>query len=111
MLPYRGADMFQLAAARYEILPEMTAHQAIDQIDEPVDDEQPGEEKVPAASRGEIAVAWDGHRPGKASDLVIAVGPVGEPEHVGGVDIPPRDRGNADNILAMPHRPHGHHRI
>src|SRR5262245_4359623 len=69
MLPYRGADMFQLAAARCEILSEMAAYQAVDQIGEPVDNEEPGEEEVPAPPGGEVAVAGQGHRPGKASNL------------------------------------------
>src|SRR4029079_13597800 len=73
VLPYRGADMLELAAARREIFPEMAAHQAVNEIEEPVDDEEPGEEEVPAPPGGEVAMAGQGHRPGKSSDLVIAV--------------------------------------
>src|SRR5262245_3755879 len=103
--------MFQLAAARCEILPEMAAYQAVDQIDEPVDNEEPGEEEVPAPPGGEVAVAGQGHRPGKASNLVIAIGRIGEAEQIGGVDVPAGDGGHAHDLLAMLHRPHGHHRI
>ena len=66
---------------------------------------------MPAASCGQIAMAGQRHRPGKASDLVVTIGHIGEAEHIGRVDIPPSDGGHAHEVLAMPHRPHRHHRI
>ena len=45
----------------------MAAHEAADEIDEPVEHEQPGEEEVPAPARREVVIA--GQRPihGKAA--------------------------------------------
>ena len=94
-----------------EVAPEMPAHEAIDEIGDPVDDEEPGEEEVPAAPRGEIAMAGQRHRPGKASDLIVAVRHVGDAEYSGRVDAPAGDGRHANHLFAMLHRPHGHHRI
>src|SRR6476660_2044369 len=57
MLPDRRANVFQLAAARREVLAEVPAREAVDEISEPVDDEEPGEEEMPAPSRRQIAMA------------------------------------------------------
>src|SRR4029077_7776298 len=111
VFPYRGADMLELAAAQREIFLEMAAYQAIDKIDEPVGDEEPGKEEVPTPPGGEIAVARQGHRPGKSSDLVVTGLVIGDAEQIGGVDVPAGDGGDAHDLFAMLHRPHGHHRI
>src|SRR6476659_8251611 len=54
MLPNGGVDMLELAAARRKVLAEMPADKAVAEIDQPVDDKQPGEEEMPAASCGQI---------------------------------------------------------
>ena len=57
--------MLELARRRREVAPEMPAHQAVDEIGDAVDDEEPGKEEVPAPPGGEVAMARQRHRPGK----------------------------------------------
>jgi len=73
VFPDGCTDMLQLAPARCEVFGDMAAYQAVDKIDEPVDDKEPREEEMPAATRREIAMAWERHRPGKAPNIVAAV--------------------------------------
>jgi hypothetical protein len=85
--------------------------ETVDEIDQPDNNEEPGQEEVPAAPSGKIAMAGQRHRSWKASNLVATVWRVGETEQISGVYIPPCNRGDAHDLLAMPDRPHGHHRI
>src|SRR3990167_3524479 len=54
MLHDRGADAAKLRPARDEIAPDMAVEEARNDIDEAVDDEEPGEEEVPGGARGLI---------------------------------------------------------
>src|SRR5262249_36956431 len=71
MIDDRPADAAQLRPARDEVAPDMAAEEARDEIDEAVDDEEPGEEEMPAPAGREILIAGDRHgaREGAAREL------------------------------------------
>src|SRR5690349_17709294 len=58
-----------LVGGRCEISAEMTGDEAMEQIDETIDHEEPGKEKMPAPTSRKILVARD-RCPGRKSPLV-----------------------------------------
>ena len=70
-------------------------HAAIDEVDEAVEHEQPGEEEVPAAPRGEVAIGGQRDPAGKAAILVFAASIPRKAEHAGRVELRAADGGDA----------------
>ncbi len=70
MIDEARADMADGGAGRHEIAPEMLGDEAADEIDKTVQNENPGEEKMPAPTGREILFAR--HRdPGRKGALRI----------------------------------------
>src|SRR5262249_47927114 len=107
MLADRGADMLEVAACWSEIVPKMAAAKAPKDISEAVEQEEPGEEEMPSAPHGEVAVTGQCHGPRKASLIDVALGVCSGAEHAVGIENVAEDRGDAFDVVAVLHGVHG----
>ena len=98
---------------RQQVAPDVAAEEAGDEVDRAVDDEEPGEEEMPAPAGGEILVARQ-RQPGReAARLRLAVGAGGQAEEAGGVEG--RRRRSCVSPIGSPSAPmargHAQHRV
>src|SRR5262249_23782647 len=111
MLADRGADMLEVAACWSEIVPKMAAAKAPKDISEAVEQEEPGEEEMPAPAGGEVAMPGQGDGPGKASLIDVTLGIRSGAKHAVGVENVAEDAGDAFDVIAVLRSAHGENGI
>src|SRR5215468_6577701 len=111
MFADRGADMLEVAACWSEIVPKMAAPKAPKDISEAVEQEEPGEEEMPAPAGGEVAMPGQGDGPGKASLIDVTLGIPSDAEHAVGVENVAEDAGDAFDVIAVLRSAHGENGI
>src|SRR5262245_3332919 len=94
-----------------KVATKMPAAQTPEEICEPIEEEQPSEEKMPAPSHGQIAMAWQSGPPRKASLLISLHGIPAETQHAGRVEIPAKHGGDALRAVLGPHGLHSNERV
>src|ERR1700691_3864967 len=93
MVPDRSSNVSKIVARRQKVAAEMAREQSVGEIDSPVGDEEPGEEKMPPTPQGEPLSARD-RRPGRKRADVVVVCPR-HAEYPGRDKAMAADRGNA----------------
>ena len=95
----------ELPEARPDVVLEVTGDQPVDQVGQPVQDEHPSEEEVPAPRGGEVAVRRKGDPVGEALLLDRTVGCLVGAEEAAGVDAQRAHAGHAhDPPVGLVHR-------
>ncbi len=106
MIPDRVADAAQLQTGRQEVAAEVAGEDAPQQIDQAVDDEDPGEGEMPEAAGGQVLPARHGGPGGKAvrqgEPVMVCVGaleaPVERPVRVEDLEAAHQHQGDADHV-------------
>src|SRR6266481_5186966 len=94
MIEDRASYVAQLPRGRNEVAPHVPAHEAVDQIDQCIENQQPGEEEVPAPACGEVPISRQ-RQPGWKCVLLLVRG-TRQTEDTRGVEGVPEDSGNAN---------------
>ena len=102
--------MLELLARGRKIAAKMPAPEAPKEISQPVQQKQPGKEEVPAPPDGEVALTGKRRPPRKPAHVISAAGIAGEPQHARGVEVQAEHCGDAVDLVALLHRPHGEDR-
>src|ERR1700730_6870582 len=94
MIEDRASYVAQLPRGRNEVAPHVPAHEAVDQIDQCIENQQPGEEEVPAPACGEVLISRQGQPKRKRVPLFVCG--TRQAQETRGIERVPQNVRNAD---------------
>src|SRR6267378_2602349 len=94
MIEDRASYVAQLPRGRNEVAPHVPAHEAVDQIDQCIENQQPGEKEVPAPACGEVLISRQG-QPKRKRVLLFVCG-TRQAQKTSGIERVPKDLRKTD---------------